>query len=335
MKILVTGGAGYIGSHFIKALLSRGISPVVYDNLSTGNRWALISKDFYEADLSDHDAVVDVLRKEKIEAVVHFAASTYVGESVENPMKYFGNNYSNTLNLLNAMVKCGVRRFIFSSSCAVYGIPEAIPITEDMPKLPVSPYGAAKHFIEETLRWYERAYGLKYISLRYFNAAGADPEGQTGEVHDPETHLIPLVLMTAIGKREFIEVYGTDYETPDGTCIRDYIHVMDLAGAHILALDFLEKEGASGAFNLGSGRGYSVMDIINASGKITGKTITFKKGIRREGDPPILIADSSRARSVLGWRPEYEDMETIIRHAWGWVQKASMKGYIKNGSSWK
>jgi UDP-glucose 4-epimerase len=328
MKVLITGGAGYIGSQFVRNCSAQEITPVILDNLSTGHSWAVAAERFHKEDLSDKDALVKVLRTEGPEAVVHFAASAYVGESVENPQKYFNNNYVNTLHLLDAMVECSVRYFILSSTCAVYGTPGTIPITEDTPKKPISPYGLTKHFIEETLQWYERAYGITYVSLRYFNAAGADPDAELGEVHDPETHLIPRVLENALGLREEIEIYGTDYPTPDGTCIRDYIHISDLAAAHYLAFEFLKREGKSGIFNLGNNTGYSVKDIIASAEEITGRKIRVKSSPRREGDPPILVADSMRARQALGWKPRYEEINTIISHAWHWIQKAQEKGYL-------
>jgi UDP-glucose 4-epimerase len=326
MNILVTGGAGYIGSHFVKAAVGAGHRPVVLDNLSTGHRWAVLAEDFYDADLADEAKLKDILTKERIEAVVHFAANAYVGESVENPMKYFNNNYVNTLKLLDAMLECGVRTLIFSSTCAVYGIPGSIPITEDEPKKPINPYGLTKHFIEETLKWYESAYGLNYIALRYFNAAGADPGLETGEMHDPETHLIPLVLEAAAGKREFIEIFGTDYDTPDGTCVRDYIHVLDLAVAHLLALDCLMTDGKSGTFNLGGNRGHSVREVIDVAKSITSSDIPVRQGQRRPGDPPVLVSDSTHARQTLGWNPGYEDINVIIGHAWQWMKKAGERG---------
>jgi len=328
VKILVTGGAGYIGSHFVKVASSAGHDPVVFDNLSEGHRWAVGPAPLYEADLADRAAVSDVLKRENIEAVVHFAANAYVGESVRNPSKYFNNNYVNTLHLLDAMVEQGVRYFILSSTCAVYGVPEKVPIIEDAPSRPINPYGLAKHYVEETLAWYRRAYGLRYASLRYFNAAGADPGLATGEVHDPETHLIPLVLLAALGKRRHAEVFGSDYDTPDGTCVRDYVHVMDLADAHLLALEYLLAGSESGVFNLGNGRGHSVLEVIEASRKVTGINIPVARSGRREGDPPVLVADSSRARETLRWRPRYEELRTIIGHAWDWAREADRKGYL-------
>ncbi len=329
MNILVTGGAGYIGSHFVKLAAGAGLNPIVYDNLSEGHRWAVLSDRFYEADLADRDTLVKVIRDESIEAVVHFAANAYVGESVENPSKYFNNNYVGTLGLLDAMVEAGVKQLIFSSTCAVYGEPERVPIVEDNRRDPVNPYGLSKYFIERTLEWYSRAYGLRYMALRYFNAAGADPEGQTGEAHDPETHLIPLVLYTALGLRPHIEVFGDDYPTEDGTCVRDYIHVMDLSDAHLLALKYLKDGGESWALNLGTERGTSVMEMINAAREVTGRDIPVRIGPRRAGDPPVLVASSERAKAMLGWTPRYEDIRTVLEHAWQWAQQAHAKGYLR------
>lgn len=328
MKVLVTGGAGYIGSHFVMESISMGHSPVVYDNLSTGHEWALGGAAFYKAELSDRQFLCDVLKKEAIEAVVHFAANAYVGESVVNPRKYFNNNYVNTLGLLDAMVETGVGTFVFSSSCAVYGTPDRMPITEDTIKAPINPYGLSKLFVEDTLKWYAQAYGLRYLALRYFNAAGAALDASLGEVHEPETHLIPLVLLAGEGLRPQIEVFGSDYPTEDGTCVRDYIHVLDLASAHLKALRHLGEGGPSGAYNLGTGRGHSVMEIINAASKVTGREIPIRLTPRREGDPPVLVADSSRAREALGWEPVYDDIETVIEHAWGWLKAALEKGCL-------
>lgn len=329
MRILVTGGAGYIGSQCVLELLSRGHTPVVYDNLSGGHRWAVQAGRFYEAELSDRAFLLDVLRREEVEAVVHFASSILVGESCAAPSAYFWNNYVNTLHLLDAMVEAGVGLLVFSSSAAVYGTPLETPIREDAPGRPVNPYGLTKHFIEETLGWYGSAYGLRHVSLRYFNAAGADPELRTGEAHRPETHLVPLVLMAALGRRDFIEVYGTDYNTPDGTCIRDYTHVADLAVAHSLALDYVAGGGESRAFNLGTGRGHSVREVIGAAGKVTGKDIPVRFGPRRQGDPPVLVAESSLAGDALGWRPGHADIEVIVLHAWQWLVKALREGHIR------
>jgi UDP-glucose 4-epimerase len=329
VRVLVTGGAGYIGSHFVKDVLSGGHTPVVYDNLSMGHKWAVLTDRFYRAELSDTRTIEDVLKKEAIDAVVHFASNILVGESVAEPMKYFRNNYVNTLNLLDSTVRCGVKRFIHSSTAAVYGMPRGVPIKEEAPRHPINPYGLTKYFVEETLNAYEHAYGIKYVSLRYFNAAGADPGLQSGEAHDPETHLIPRVLEAALGTREHVDIYGTDYPTPDGTCIRDYIHVSDLAHAHTLALDYLSKEGKSGAFNLGNSKGYSVKEVIRTAEEVTGRKIPARASGRRAGDPPVLVADSSRAREVLGWKPEFEELHTILLHAWKWMRKAHEEGHMR------
>jgi UDP-glucose-4-epimerase GalE len=331
MNILVTGGAGYIGSHFVKELVAGGHRPVVYDNLSMGHRWAVLTENFHEAELSDKGRLVKVLRDEGIEAVAHFASSIFVGESVEDPMKYY-SDYADTLDLLDSIVGCGVKSLVFSSSAAVYGTPVNLPVSEDDPKAPINPYGMSKHFVEETLRAYEDAYGLRYASLRYFNAAGADPGLETGEAHEPETHIIPCVLECALGARDFVEVYGTDYPTRDGTCVRDYVHVSDLSNAHVLALEWLLAGGRSGAFNLGSSRGHSVRDIVRVAGEVTGKDIPVRYAGRRAGDAPVLVADSSLAREALGWRPRHEGLETIIGHAWQWTLKAYEKGYIKKSA---
>ena len=327
MKILVTGGAGYIGSHYVRQAIQSGLEPIVLDNLSTVHRWAVPDEvPFYEADVADKVKVERILRDDRIEAVVHFAASSYVGESVQDPSKYFNNNYVGTLALLDAMVSAGVGHIVFSSTCAVYGEPEVTPIVESLSRSPINPYGLAKYFVEHTLDWYGRAYGLKYMALRYFNAAGADPALETGEVHDPETHLIPLVLEAAYGRREGISVFGSDYDTPDGTCVRDYIHVLDLSAAHTLALRYLEGGGQSMALNLGNGSGHSVREIIEAAAKVTGRDINVIDAPRREGDPPFLVADSALAVQRLGWKPEYGDIEVIIRHAWQWLEAAIDRG---------
>ena len=327
MKILVTGGAGYIGSHYVRQAIGAGFEPVVLDNLSTGHRWAVPDGvPFYEMDIADSRRVREVLRTEKIDAVVHFAASAYVGESVENPSKYFNNNYLGTLSLLDAMVDAGVGQIVFSSTCAIYGEPETMPIVETLPKNPINPYGLAKYFVEQTLGWYSKAYDFRYAALRYFNAAGADPQQETGEVHDPETHLIPLVLEAALGRRKSISVFGSDYDTPDGTCVRDYIHILDLCSAHTLALKHLESGGESIALNLGNGSGHSVREIIEAARKVTGRDINVIDTPRREGDPPFLVADSSRAINELGWKPQYGDIEVIIKHAWQWLNAAIDRG---------
>ncbi|MBW2040284.1 MAG: UDP-glucose 4-epimerase GalE [Deltaproteobacteria bacterium] len=319
--ILVTGGAGYIGSHVVKELRKKGYRPLVYDNLSTGHQWAVRRDELIEGDLEDKLHLQEVLEKEKPLAVMHFAANAIVSESVERPEIYFRNNVINTFNLLEAMLASGVKYFIFSSSAAVYGNPHQIPIPEDHPLSPMNPYGEGKFFVEKALRWYEKAHGLKYISLRYFNAAGADPEGELGEAHNPETHLIPRILEVALGKRPFIEIYGIDYDTPDGTCIRDYIHVTDLAQAHILALEALLDGTTSNVYNLGNQRGFSVREVVEASRGVTGHPIPTKESSRRSGDPPVLVASAERIKSELGWGPQYDDMKMILETAWGWMQR--------------
>jgi UDP-glucose 4-epimerase len=316
--ILVVGGAGYIGSHMVKMLLGRGYGVTTLDNLSTGHRDAVLGGEFVLGDLADR-ALLDKLFSERgIDGVMHFASFIQVGESVQNPARYYENNVVNTLNLLDAMVAHDVKRFIFSSSAAVYGEPIRVPIDEAHPKNPINPYGRSKWMVEQMLADYDRAYGLKSVSLRYFNAAGADPEGRLGERHQPETHLIPLVLQAASGRRESVQVYGRDYDTPDGTCIRDYVHVTDLCEAHLLALDRLLQGGASAAFNLGNGNGFSVQQVIDTACEATGKAIPVKDAPRREGDPARLVADATLARKALGWNPRYDELETIVRHAWQW-----------------
>jgi len=321
MKILVTGGAGYIGAHTCKLLAARGRTPVCYDNLVYGHRYAVQWGPLEEGDLLDRSRLDEVLERHRPEAVVHFAAFTYVGESVENPGKYYRNNVVGTLNLLEAMRDRQIRRIVFSSTCATYGEPEQIPITEDHPQSPINPYGASKWMIERMLSDFEAAHGMKSAALRYFNAAGADPDAEIGEDHDPETHLIPLVLDVALGRRKEISIFGDDYDTPDGTCIRDYIHVTDLAEAHLRALDHLEKEGESLRLNLGNGQGYSVREVIEVAERVTGRSIRTRVTERRPGDPPRLVGDASRARETLGWKPDYPALETIVRHAWVWQQK--------------
>jgi UDP-glucose 4-epimerase len=319
--ILVTGGAGYIGSHAVKELRNKGYRPLVYDNLSTGHRWAVRKDELIACDLGDRSHIENILQQERPEAVMHFAASSIVSESVERPELYFHSNVINTLNLLEAMLTSGVKYFIFSSTAAVYGNPHHVPIPEDHPLEPVNPYGEGKVFVEKTLRWYEKAHDFKYISLRYFNAAGADPEGELGEVHEPETHLIPRILEVAMGKRPAMEIYGTDYDTPDGTCIRDYIHVTDLAQAHILALEALLNGHASCVYNLGNQKGFSVKEVVEASRKVTGHAIPTKESSPRPGDPPMLVASSERIKKELGWKPRYDDLQTIIETAWEWMRR--------------
>jgi UDP-glucose-4-epimerase GalE len=326
MRVLVTGGAGYIGSHTAKALAKAGHEPLVLDNLSAGHRWAVKWGRLLEWDLADTEMLPQFLEKEGVEAVLHFAASLLVGESVQEPRKYFWNNVVNTLRLLDAMLEAGVKRIVFSSSAAVYGNPQKVPIPEDHPKEPVNPYGETKLAMERALQWYGNAYGLKWVALRYFNAAGADAEGEIGESHDPEAHLIPLTILAALGRRPHVEIYGTDYPTPDGTALRDYIHVTDLGDAHVRALEYLAGGGESRALNLGAGQGYSVREVINAVGKISPHPVPFREGPRRAGDPPVLVADASHAGKVLGWKPQHSELEAIIRDAWNWHSKG-------NGSS--
>ena len=322
MAILVTGGAGYIGSHVARALRLSGYQVVIYDNLSTGNRRLARGFELIKGDIADEARLRPVLAR--VDAVMHFAAHAYVGESVENPRKYFRNNVTAPLSLLNSALDAGIRRFVFSSSCAVYGIPAEVPITERTPRQPVNPYGASKLFFENALVAYS-AYGLRSVSLRYFNAAGAHENGEIGEIHQPETHLIPLALAAASDGEPALQIHGGDYATPDGTCIRDYIHVNDLADAHVRALLHLEKGGAekncgSIALNLGTGRGHSVLEIIQAAENITGRTIPLKIGPRRPGDPPILVADPTQARILLGWTAK-RYLPEIMSSAWNWMQK--------------
>jgi len=319
--ILVTGGAGYIGSHACKALAKAGYLPVTYDNLVYGHRWAVKWGPLEEGDISNRDRLEAVMVKYKPMAVMHFAAYAYVGESVENPSKYYRNNVAGTLTLLETMRNCNIDKIIFSSTCATYGMPKQIPISENHPQNPINPYGRSKLMIEWMLQDFAAAYNLRYVSLRYFNAAGADPDAEIGEDHDPETHLIPLVLYTALGKRDLVEIYGSDYETPDGTCIRDYIHVTDLANAHLLALKYLLDGGNSNAFNLGNGNGFSVKEVIAAALKIAGCDIPCTESKRRAGDPPVLIGSSDRIQKEFGWKPGYQTIKSIIKSAWRWHQK--------------
>ncbi|PWL71983.1 MAG: UDP-glucose 4-epimerase GalE [Clostridiales bacterium] len=321
MAILICGGAGYIGSNINKLLSQKGYNTIVFDNLVYGHRELAKWGRLIEGDLSDTQAIDRVFEENKIDAVFHFAAYAYVGESVHEPAKYYHNNVTCTLNLLEAMRKHGCEKIIFSSTCATYGIPETVPITEDMPQNPINPYGATKLMVERIFKDYAAAYGLKFAVLRYFNAAGADPEGEIGEWHQPETHLIPLVLDAAAGVRESIQVFGTDYPTPDGTCVRDYIHVYDLATAHLLALEHLNRGGQSDFFNLGNAKGTSVLEVIDAVKAVTGKDFRVDYSPRRAGDPPMLVGSSEKAASVLGWEPKYADIESIVSHAWNWYQK--------------
>lgn len=318
--ILVTGGAGYIGSHTVKELRKRGYKVLVYDNLSTGHQWAVRKDELIKGELGDQALIQHILHEKKPLAVMHFAASALVGESIEKPEFYFRNNVINTLNLLETMLTSGVKYLVFSSTAAVYANPHQIPIAENHPLDPANPYGEGKAFVDKALRWYEEAHDLRYISLRYFNAAGADPEGELGEVHDPETHLIPRILEVAAGKRSCIEIYGTDYDTPDGTCIRDYIHVTDLAQAHILALEALLNGHTSRIYNLGNQKGFSVKEVVEVARRVTSHAVPTKESPRRPGDPSVLVAGSERIKKELDWRPQYNDMTTIIETAWRWVK---------------
>lgn len=322
MAILVCGGAGYIGSNVNKQLNKEGYETVVFDNLVYGHREAVKWGHFEQGDLKNMEDIERVFQKYSIDAVFHFAAYAYVGESVQEPEKYYYNNVANTLNLLHVMKKYGCNKIIFSSTCATYGEPEQVPITEDMPQNPINPYGATKLMMERIFKDYHTAYGLQFVVLRYFNAAGADPDGEIGESHNPETHIIPLVLDAASGKREDIKVFGTDYETPDGSCVRDYIHVYDLATAHLLALHHLEQGKESDFFNLGNALGTSVLEVINSVWKVTGKDFKITLADRRLGDPAILVGSSEKAQKVLGWKPIYENIDTIVEHAWKWHENA-------------
>ena len=316
--ILVTGGAGYIGSHACKALAAAGYRPVVYDNLSRGHLWAVRWGPLARHDLADRAALCEVMRTHNVDAVMHFAGYAYVGESMTDPRVYFQNNVVNTLNLLDAMLDCGVKRLVFSSTCATYGETEADRIDEAHAQVPVNPYGESKLFLERVLRWYGECYGFNWVALRYFNAAGADPETEIGEAHDPETHLIPLVLQTTLRQRTHVSIFGTDYPTEDGTCVRDFIHVSDLADAHVRALEHLGAGGQSLALNVGTGVGHSVQRLIRIVEKVTGKTVPAIIAPRRPGDPAVLVADPRRAAEVLSWQPKRSDLETIVETAWRW-----------------
>lgn len=326
--MLVTGGAGYIGSHAVLALQQAGYRVVVLDNLVYGHRELVedvLKAELVVGDISDRPLLDSLFADGSIAAVMHFAAYAYVGESVVSPAKYYRNNTCGTLTLLEAMQAAEVHHIVFSSTCATYGVPQIVPIPEEHPQTPINPYGASKLMVERMLADFGPAYGLKSVCFRYFNAAGADPEGRLGEDHDPETHLIPLILLTALGRRDSIRVFGTDYPTPDGTCIRDYIHVSDLATAHVLGLEYLLRGGESAVFNLGNGNGFSVKEVIDAARAVTGQSIRVVEGDRRPGDPPALVGSSDRARAVLGWNPQYTDIHEILRHAWNWHQKRHMR----------
>lgn len=316
MKFLVVGGAGYIGSHMVKHLSGAGHEVLVADHSPTRRnvRWV-------ELDIADGRALDTLFAEYHFDAVLHFASFIEVSESVTDPGKYYQNNVAASLTLLQAMVRAGIKHLIFSSSAAVYGNPQYVPIDEDHPKAAINPYGRSKWMVEQILEDFDRAYGLKSVCLRYFNAAGADPEGALGECHDPETHLLPLILQAASGRRKEVTVFGRDYDTPDGTCIRDYVHVNDLVSAHSLAVDYLLAGGASTAFNLGNGLGFSVQQVIETAGTVTGRQIITNEAARRAGDPPRLVADAGKARAVLGWQPQFASLEQIVSHAWHWEQQ--------------
>ena len=321
-SVLVTGGAGYIGSHACKALARAGYLPIAYDNLSRGHEWAVKWGPLERGDVLDRTSVYEVLAKYRPDAVMHFAALAYVGESVKDPGKYYRNNVAGSLTLLEAMRDLGIPRIVLSSSCATYGLPERLPISEDAPQRPINPYGASKLMVERMLADFESAHGLVWMALRYFNAAGADEHCEVGEEHDPETHLIPSVLDAASGRRSHVTIFGTDYHTPDGTCIRDYVHVADLAEAHVLALQASER-GMSAAYNLGNGRGFSVREVINAVERVTGLRVPTLLGERRAGDPPMLVSGASVAHQMLGWQPRITELDEIVRTAWAWHQRSS------------
>jgi len=321
--ILVTGGAGYIGSHAVKALKNLGYRVLVLDNLSFGHSELIesLGVELIRGDIGDRRLLDQLFAERSITAVMHFAAFIAVGESVQKPALYYRNNVVGTLTLLEAMVAAQIPQLVFSSTCAVYGLPQSIPMTEDHPLNPLSPYAASKRMVEQMLADFEQAYGLKSVIFRYFNASGADPDGQLGEDHEPETHLIPLALLTALGKRPHLAVFGTDYNTPDGTAVRDYIHISDLATAHILGLEYLLRGGESEIFNLGNGQGFSVQEVIDTVSQVTGREIPVVASPRRAGDAPILVGSSAKAQAKLGWQPQYPELAVIIEQAWRWHQK--------------
>ena len=329
MAILVLGGAGYIGSHTVYELIDAGRDVVVADNLLTGFRAAVHPKArFYELDIRDRKALDRLFEQEKIEGVIHFAASSQVGESMSDPLKYYDNNLGGTICLLESMVAHGVDKIVFSSTAATYGEPERVPILETDPTHPTNTYGETKLSMERMFHWVGQAHGLRYVSLRYFNACGAHKSGQIGEAHHPETHLIPLILQVPLGQREQVSIYGDDYDTRDGTCVRDYIHVTDLAQAHILAMEYLQNGGESSIFNLGNGVGFTVKEVIDTARKVTGHPIPAQTTPRRAGDPAQLVASSEKAKTILGWKPQYDDLETIIASAWKW-HESHPNGYGK------
>lgn len=324
MAILVTGGAGYIGSHSVLTLQKAGYEVIVLDNLVYGHQdlvETVLKVKLIVGSTCDRSLLREIFATHQIDAVMHFAAYAYVGESVTQPAKYYNNNVVGTLTLLEAMLEANIHQFVFSSTCATYGVPDSVPITEDQSQNPINPYGATKLMVERILQDFNQAYDFRSVCLRYFNAAGADPEGNLGEDHHPETHLIPLVLQTALGHRESVSIFGTDYDTPDGSCIRDYIHVLDIAQAHILALEYLIDDGATDVFNLGNGSGFSVKEVIETARKITGKEIKVELSDRRPGDPPSLVGSGAKANKILGWQPAYSNLDDIISHAWQWHQK--------------
>jgi len=334
MSILVTGGAGYVGSHTVAELLAHGEEVIVLDSLRTGHTGAVLASAFYQGDIRDEALLDQIFTNHHIDAVIHFAASSLVGESVQMPLKYYDNNVGSAHKLLAAMEKHGVKNIVFSSTAATYGEPKRVPIQEDDPTEPTSPYGETKLAIEKMLKWCDVAYGIRSVSLRYFNVAGAHPDGKIGEDHQPESHLIPIVLQVALGQREHIAIFGDDFPTEDGTCIRDYIHVMDLAQAHYLAVEHLRKGGATEVFNLGNGSGFSVKQVIEKAREVTGHPIPVKVAERRAGDPAILIASNEKAKRILGWKPQHEDLGTIIESAWKW-HSAHPNGYTGEGSEAK
>ncbi|MGH9353583.1 MAG: UDP-glucose 4-epimerase GalE [Terriglobia bacterium] len=333
MKLLVTGGAGYIGSHTAKALAQKGLDPVVLDDLSTGVHSAVRWGELIEGDFGDREILRGIFARHKIEAVFHFAASASVGESVRDPRIFFHNNVANTLSLLDAMLEAKVRFIVFSSSAATYGDPERVPMPEEHPQRPINPYGESKLAIERVLHWYGKAYDLRWVAFRYFNAAGADPAGEIGEAHNPEEHLIPRVIQAALGQIPEVQIYGKDYPTQDGTAVRDYIHVSDLADAHVLGLQYLSKGGESAAFNLGTSKGHSVREVIQTVERVSGRKVPFSEAPRRAGDPPVLVADGSKAMRALAWKPQYPGLESIVKTAWQWHEHRSLQHEVRRGTA--
>lgn len=325
MKILVTGGAGYIGSHIVKTLGEKGYDIVVFDNLSYGHEWALLSGKLIKGDLADKELLDKVFRDKKFDAVVHMAAFVVVDESIREPLIYYRNNFVNALNLIEMCLKHEVNKFIFSSTAAVYGVPDKVPVTEDMPLLPINPYGASKVMVEQVIHDVSEVNDFRYVALRYFNVAGADPLSRIGQARGDATHLITVALRTALGKKECLNIYGTDYNTDDGTCIRDYIHVDDLADAHVLSLEYLAEGGSSKVYNCGYGHGYSVKEVVDRVKRVTGVNLPVQSVDRRPGDPPVLVADTSKIKRELCWTPRYDDLDYIIKTAWEWEKKFSLK----------